>query len=98
VSVSREEMEKRLRDFGCRYRADLGGGMDMWETEWGMPFYLQRDRHGRYSDVACNNAILLVFKETPFEWKVRKEFGAVWASINGLDQEVGRLRGELKRR
>jgi hypothetical protein len=72
VSVSRDELERRLKDYGCSIRADMGASMDMWLTGWGQPFFLRRSASGKYDDGACND---VVYRATI---KMRTIYGRPW--------------------
>ena len=99
MSVSREELEKRLADYGCMYVQHLAANYDRWMTGWGQPFLIKRwrDTEG-YHEADCFDVMLFIFKSAPFESSVKREFGKVWGAINDLNGQVGHLRGELKRR
>ena len=98
MSVSRDELEKRLVDYGCKFRADIGGGRDLWIAGWGEAFVLKRWRDTEnYHESDCLDVMLFLLKEMPFEWSVKKEFTKVWGAISGLEGQVGRLRGQLRR-
>jgi hypothetical protein len=97
MSVSREELEKRLEEYGCRYSRDYGYDAERWLTGLNQPFVLWRMADGRYHDADCADIALFILKTAPFEWQVNAEFKKVWKRINGQDQQIGRLRGELRR-
>ena len=68
-------------------------------TAWGQAFAISRVRDSReYSDAECLDIAFFLLNEAPFDWLTRKEFKRVWGAISDLNGQVGRLRGELKRR
>jgi hypothetical protein len=51
-----------------------------------------------YHESDCLDVALFVLKSMPFEWATKREFERLWGAISDLNGQVGRLRGELKRR
>jgi hypothetical protein len=75
MSVSRDELQKRLAAYGCKFRADIGGGRDLWIAGWGEPFVLRRWRDTEnYHESDCLDVALFVLRSMPFEWATKREF------------------------
>jgi len=96
MSISRDELEKHLADYGCKFRADIGAGRDLSMTGWGGAFALIRWRDVEsYRESDCLDVTLFLLNAMPFQWSVKKEFATVWRAIDDINGQVGRLRGHL---
>jgi hypothetical protein len=96
VSISPEQFERRFAPYGCRKRGDLGAGFEMWATGWGMPFTL-RLHGGDYDEDDCNRLALMIAGTIPLEWRTASEVSRLREAIEGLTEEIKRLRSDLRK-
>lgn len=71
--LSREELEKRFRPYRCRFLADIGAGIELWETGWGFAFTLTPE-NGLYDEWDYTRVLSYVIGKTiPPGWSPPEE-------------------------
>jgi hypothetical protein len=65
---ARGEIVTKLGPYKCRHLADLGDGLEIWETGWNYPFTLQSEG-GRYDEWQYRRILASVIATTmPPDW------------------------------
>lgn len=66
--LSREELDKKLAPYRCRFIAQLSPHMQLWETGWGEPFTLYHEMQDRYAEQQYRQLLIFFAKTMPQEW------------------------------
>jgi hypothetical protein len=66
--ITKSEMEKRLRRYGCKFVESHPSGFEIWETGWQEPFTLWSE-NDRYDEWQYFNLLGKVIAQTmPSDW------------------------------
>ncbi len=97
MNLSPEQFERRFAPYGCRKRADLGAGFELWATGWDVPFTIRPlPSNGYYDQKDCNDFALVIASTIPLEWRTAIEVSKLQEAIERLTKEIQKLRGELR--
>jgi len=66
--LSRAELERRLSPYGCKKRADVAQGFELWTTGWDEPFTLCPDEDDHFDDFDYRRVLFLIAKTMPPAW------------------------------
>ena len=69
---SRQELEERLAPYGCKMRALLCPGLELWVTGWDEPFTLAPE-DDLYDEFQYRRVMLLIAKTMPLGWNRSSE-------------------------